>query len=220
MAETWDRPLGSGIPNKPGDSDPNTLFLALGKAVSAWEGVQVAVSSLYTSLVTVSHLESEEEARSAINSSQLVHIRAQRLLLAANDAAEYLFDVEQHEKKKFILRVEKLAQRYRGWAERRNDIAHGYVTEASHPDYSLEDQPIITTFSLCPSHARQTSPFSKDSRWHYGESDYNYRAEDLDRFTDAFARLDKDIEELATKLSRFSGHCITCRRRSTIGQHN
>jgi hypothetical protein len=98
---------------------------------------------------------------------------------------------------------------YRGWAERRNDLAHGYVTKAQGPDYSKEDQPTVTTYSLCPSHAR--SP-----KWPHSEPEYNYVASEIAAFATAFEVLDRRIEAAATRVSELKD-CRVARHRVQAG---
>jgi hypothetical protein len=100
---------------------------------------------------------------------------------------------------RFKRRLRKLMSEYLGWAERRNDIAHGYVTEAQTPDYNDPNQNIITVYALCPSHARLP-------RWPHGEPEYNYVATELEEFAKRFQNLDERIEELASLAERLAQH--------------
>lgn len=90
-------------------------------------------------------------------------------------------------------KLPQLMAAYRGWAERRNDLAHGYVTRSEGPNYEHEDQPIITTYALCPSHAR----FPK---WLNSEPEYNYIASEIANFANAFRVLDEQIEAVAERI--------------------
>jgi hypothetical protein len=72
-----------------------------------------------------------------------------------------------------------------------------YVTEARSPDYSDPEQPIITVYALCPSHARL-------AKWPHSEPEYNYVASDLEAFAESFRRLDDQFESLAHAADRLS----------------
>jgi hypothetical protein len=87
---------------------------------------------------------------------------------------------------------------YQGWSERRNDVAHGYVTPMWSPDYSKDDAPIVKTFSLCPSH---TNP----SKWLNAEPIYNLSASEVRAFAKGFALLHKQFESLAARISAITG---------------
>lgn len=186
---SWDRPLNSQIPNRPGDLSAEPLFLALGKAVSAWEGVQAATSSLYFSMSTQELDMDENPLFQAFGGMSLIHNRHKELM---KKSEEFLSKLPKHHTGagNFRLRIKKVMASYVGWAERRNDIAHGYVTEAHAPDYDDPAQPIITVYSLCPSHARLSS-------WGHGEPEYNYVASELDEFSRQFRALDDRIEGVA-----------------------
>ena len=91
--------------------------------------------------------------------------------------------------------VEDVLTAYRGWADRRNELAHGYVTEARSPDYSVDDQPIVRNFALLPSHGRER-------KWINREPEYNYIAAEIEIFANEFEALDKRVEVLASAISK------------------
>jgi hypothetical protein len=94
--------------------------------------------------------------------------------------------------------IEDILRAYMGWKDRRNDVAHGMVTEQRGPDYSREEQPLITTYSLCPSHGASR-------RWLLTswEPTYNFISEEIDRFADGFAALDKKLSSYTTTLEKW-----------------
>lgn len=186
----WERPIGSLVPNRMGDQNAEPLFCALGKAVSAWEGVQTATSGLYFAM-RIGNAESEgDPGFQAFGGLNQVHKRRQEL-----EERSRLF-LEQHVHHsvetvgRFETELKGVLAAYIGWAERRNDIAHGYVTEAQRPDYHDPEQKIITVYALCPSHARI-------ARWPHSEPEYNYVVSDLEAFAKSFQRLDDQFENLA-----------------------
>lgn len=187
--QPWNRPLNSTIPNRPGDLVSEPIFLALGKAVSAWEGVQAATSSLYFSMLTQDFDTDEDPQYQAFGGLKRAHERHNELM---EKSKAFLLKFPEHHTgaRNFRLRIKKVMASYLGWAERRNDIAHGYVTEARTPDYGDPEQPIITVYALCPSHARL-------SRWIHGQPEYNYVASELAEFSRQFQKLDDRIEGVA-----------------------
>jgi bifunctional non-homologous end joining protein LigD len=74
--------------------------------------------------------------------------------------------------------------------------AHGCVTESRHPNYTHDHQPIITTYTLCPSHG-----YSK--RWMpHMEPMYNYIASEIDVFAEGFDKLAVRIAEFAQQVEK------------------
>jgi hypothetical protein len=93
---------------------------------------------------------------------------------------------------------------YAGWTARRNDVAHGCVTESEHPDYEIhaqpfsDDTPLISTFSLCPSHGNSR-------KWHVVsiEPAYHYVAHEIAAFTEAFDSLAKRVSDFSANLDQW-----------------
>lgn len=193
----WSKPANSAIPNRPGDLEEQPIYTALGRAVSNWEGVNAAMAVLFRVLIEEEDRpELDANAIEAFGSINNVHKRAKQI----KDQWESFFDADFGRKKdevhSFRQELAQLMAAYRGWAERRNDLAHGYVTRADGPDYEQEDQPIIATFALCPSHAR----FPK---WLHGEPEYNYVASEIIDFASAFRALDEQTEAVAERIEDF-----------------
>ena len=184
----WSRPHGAEIPNRPGDRDSHGLFYGLGRCISAWEGVQAQVSGLYMRLL----VEQDEclltQKLENFGRNDNVHKRACTL----KDTLENFLAMNSHIflQSKNLLRskIKKLVEPYVEFAARRNEIAHGYVTECLTPDYSHPDQPIIRTYSLLPSHSRH-------HQWPHVEPEYNYRSSELLYFAGEFEKLDAKFQE-------------------------
>jgi len=179
------------MPNRPGDREDTPIYTALGKAVSAWEGVNAAIASLFHSL----HAGAEQEVE-AFGGVLKVHERAKALRsLAAN-----FFDADFGERRDEAARLKKSMQNVTGayceWAARRNELAHGHVTEARSPDYSSEEQPIVTVYALLPSHARLGS-------WSHAEPKFNYLAAEIEMLARRFHELDARIETVAMAVGEF-----------------
>lgn len=185
----WDRPEGSRMPNRQGDREDTPIFTALGKAVSAWEGVNAAIASLFHAL----HAGDEQEVE-AFGDVLKVHERAKAL---RKECAIFL-DADFGDRRDQAARLKKSMKQVTGayceWAARRNELAHGYVTEARSPDYSDEEQPIITVYALLPSHARLGS-------WSHAEPEFNYLAAEIEVFARQFQELDARIEKVATAVA-------------------
>ena len=190
----WDRPSYSAIPNRFGDREPEAIYAALGRAVSAWEGVSAATAALFRALL-------EEAKRSELDAGEVdafgdvtkVHERAKRLRARWERFFDADFGAAGDEAAVLLRELPELMTAYRGWAERRNDLAHGYVTEAAAPDYERDDQPIVAHYALCPSHART-------GKWPRVEPEYNYVAGEIATFAEAFRALDERIEGAAERV--------------------
>ncbi len=196
MVETsnpWDRPPGSKAPCRPGDRTDTPLFTALGRAVSSWEGVQAATANVYCSFLDSCGPEFEARV-GAFGEVSKVHQRAKQLTQIAE---EFLLREAVPIAQANDIRIELrgLMAAYRGWAERRNDLAHGYVTSAESPDYTDDHQPLITTHSLLPSHART-------QKWVFAQPEFNYAASEIETFARAFQELDDTLELLASKITK------------------
>ncbi|MDR6872695.1 hypothetical protein J2Y55_003714 [Bosea sp. BE125] len=190
----WDRPEGSRMHNRQGDREDTPIYTALGKAVSAWEGVNAAVASLFHAL----HAGDEQEV-DAFGGVFKVHDRANAL---REECARFLdadFGDQRDQAAKLKKSMRQVAGAYCEWAVRRNELAHGYVTEARCPDYGDDEQPIITVYALLPSHARLGA-------WSHAEPRFNYLAADIELFAQRFRELDARIEgiaKVAAELYRF-----------------
>lgn len=185
------------MPNRQGDKSAEPLFAGLGKAVSAWEGVQAATSSLYFAM-RLGDIDSENDPGFQVfGGLNQVHRRRIELLEKSKIFLAQDFGGNAQTAANFAAGLGDSLAAYIGWAERRNDIAHGYVTEAQSPDYSDSDQKIVTVYALCPSHTRLL-------KWPHSEPEYNYLAKELDAFAESFRLLDEQLEELARTADRLS----------------
>jgi hypothetical protein len=189
----WDRPPGSSAPNRQGDYFAEPIFTALGRALSAWEGVNAAANSLFHALHSHMAPADRDAATKAYDGQHKTHDRAQILRVAGEEFLTADFKEMRDEAAKFKRRHKELVGQYVEWAARRNDLAHGYVTEAQSPDYSREDQPIVTVYALLPSHARV-------DRWYHEEPEWNYLATEIEEIARRFRFLDDELEKLARKV--------------------
>lgn len=188
----WDRPLGSFAPNRQGDRSDGPIYTALGRALSAWEGVNAAVNSLAHALNRHLPEREFEHATSTLITRLKTHDRAKFLREAGLSFLSGNFGDQHSDAAKFKKALSKEMGAYTEWAARRNELAHGYVTEAMSPDYGDPDQPIITVYALLPSHARA-------DRWFHSEPEWNYLADEIEAFAKRFKELDDRIEGLARR---------------------
>lgn len=188
----WDRPSGSFAPNRQGDRSDRQIYTALGRALSAWEGVNAAVSSLAHALHR--HLPEREFdlAINTLNNLFKTHERARFLREAGRSFLSGDFGDHHPAAANFKKALNKEMGAYIEWVARRNELAHGYVTEVMSPDYGAPDQPITTFYALLPSHARA-------DRWFHAEPEWNYLADEVETFAKRFKELDDRIELLASR---------------------
>lgn len=189
----WDRPLGSLAPNHQVDYFAEPIYTALGRALSAWEGVNAAANSLFHALHSHATQADRDAATKKFDRQHKTHDRAQTLRLAGEEFLAADFGEMRDKAAKFRKRHKELVRQYIEWAARRNDFAHGYVTEAQSPDYSREDQSIVTVYALLPSHSRV-------DRWHHEEPEWNYLAAEIEEIAQRFRFLDDELEKLARRI--------------------
>ena len=190
----WERPPQSGIPNRPGDNSPESIYCALGRSLSAWEGVNAALDSLFYSLQSRINPGEIENSIKTFATVHKTHDRAKSIREAADEFLMGDFGEERAKAAKIRKKLKSTLARYVGWVARRNDLAHGYVTEAQGPDYTLDEQPIVTSYALLPSHARP-------DRWYNSEPDWNYLALEIFEFAQHFSHLDDTLEGLAVTVA-------------------
>ena len=198
MSNLWDRPPNSAIPLRSIDRKPEPIFKALGRAVSNWEGVQAAVTEVYFSILDHQGEELGQKALDEFGRILRVPNRAKAIRDRTDKFFENAKDVEEGFEATFRTTLKSLLKAYEGWTQRRNDLAHGYITEWQAPDYSDDNHPIVTFFGLLPSHARTR-------KWFMYEPEYNYIAEEIEAFADAFLRLDDEFAELAREMNKVRG---------------
>jgi hypothetical protein len=112
------------MPNRQGDRLAEPLFAGLGRAVSAWEGVQAATSSLYFAM-RIGGIGSEDyPGFQAFGGLNQVHKRRKELEERSRPFLAQDF-ADKEAVATFIVGLKEVLAAYLGWAGRRNDIAHG-----------------------------------------------------------------------------------------------
>jgi hypothetical protein len=189
MGNAWDIPYAEKF--KVGDPSEDAIFVAVGKALSRWEGVVADLTSVFAVLTATDEPWNYNPAVRAFGTVQGAAAKSEMI----QQGAEALF---HNFERQLCVNCDSIRNELRGllrecggWGARRNDIAHGYVTESRAPDYTKDEQPIVSTFLLCPSH-------SASRKWPMDwEPAYKYRAAEIEKFGASF-------DELADRLRVFS----------------
>ena len=121
----WERPPHSGIPNRPGDSSPDSIYCALGKSLSAWEGVNAALDSLFYSLQSQINPGELENSIKAYAATHKTHDRAKSIREATEEFLKGNFGDERAKAAKLRKKLKSTLARYIGWVARRNDLGSG-----------------------------------------------------------------------------------------------
>jgi hypothetical protein len=189
MSNPWDVPYAA--PLRPGVKNEDELFLSVGRALSRWEGLEAEMGGLYAAFTTSLDDRYIAPAIRAFGTVTNTNARAEMISHAA-EAFFYPLGMEELETE-----LKDILKSYRGWAGRRNDIAHGCSTASQHPDYSDDDQPIITSHSLCPSHGHSR-------KWEMNmEPTYHYIPPEIDAFGDAFDALCLRVADFWKRLDQW-----------------
>lgn len=191
----WERPVGSETPNRQGDHDAEPIYTALGRALSAWEGVNASTRSLFQALHCKSAATEQQIVQELFDGLPKVHDRARLLRDLGDKVLGTGFPTGDNRAMKLRKRIVSTTTRYIGWAARRNELAHGYVTQTQSPDYSQPSQRIVTAYALLPSHARS-------NLWFDAEPEWNYLASDINEFARQFQNLDESFQDLAGSVER------------------
>src|SRR5256885_1916125 len=141
MSTPWDMPVSG--PLRPGNKNPDDLYLAVGRALTKWEGLEAEMSALFAVVTGGTdqwYYVPSTRAYGAVNGTgaraDMVSKAAEAFFL--EHYASVNRDERQTELSTFETDLKEIIKAYRGWAARRNDVAHGYVTEGGHPDYGAE----------------------------------------------------------------------------------
>jgi hypothetical protein len=196
MANPWDIPRSA--PLRAGVRNEDELFLSVGRALSRWEGLEAEMGGLYAAFTTGPSERYIAPAIRAFGTITNTNSRAE-MIAHAGEAFFHLTVDDAHTEVALESELKDILKSYRGWAGRRNDIAHGYSTASQHPDYTDDNQPIITTYSLCPSHGHSR-------KWELNmEPTYHYIPREIDSFGVAFDALALQVSYFAAKIDVWRG---------------
>ena len=197
MPQPWDRPY---IPKMAIGSLADTdLYLAVGKAISAWEGVEAAFASLFSVFTSKDGVDYQPAVR-AFGVVNNVMLRADMIKQAA-EAHFHIFEsisdlwpaLDAHK-----IDLKRLLRSYKGWSGRRNDVAHGFVQEVFLID---EDAWVHTDrfmYLLVPS---LTASQRRITDWY---PDYRYNAGHLNAFVEAFSFLANDTHMFCAAIDEWT----------------
>lgn len=114
MSNPWDRPP---IPQT-GDESEDTTYAGVGRVMSAWEDVEIATSFTYA------QLSEKPESELAFREYGSGRIFADRMKILDFAAGQFFV---RHNNQSLEGKYKRLGESLRGFASRRNDIAHGIV---------------------------------------------------------------------------------------------
>jgi hypothetical protein len=183
MSKPWDIPV-------PGAEDPtpDPVYLAVGKALSAWEELEVEVAGLFAIFIGAPRTSLEAYAAYA---SALGFSGRSGLVEKASDQFFVRRPAQDHE-----ATLDNLLCHLRGWSLRRNDIAHGVVREhyRIRTGHSASSR---TVYYLVPANYMR-----KRFRSDYDAPRYMYSSENIEEFRRAFRSLVQPVSDLVDVLSR------------------
>jgi len=191
MGNPWDIPYSA--PLRAGVKNEDVLFFSVRRALTKWEVLEAEMGGMYAALTTGPDERYIAPAIRAFGTITNTNSRAEMIGQAA-EAFFHLTTDGAHGEVALEAEIKDLLKSYRGWAGRRNDIAHGCSTASQHPDYTDDEQPIITTYSLCPSHGHSR-------KWELNmDPAYHYIPREIDAFGDAFDALSLRVADFAARL--------------------
>ena len=193
MPNDWDIPPQKHI--KLGHDSPDPIYLAVGKALTAWEGLEADLGYLFAVFSAGNDHAHSLPAIRAFGAVNGTGTRKDMINFAS--AAFFAERSDRAQCENFQAELKTLMTSYTGWSARRNDIAHGYVTENRMPDPFKVDLTMITSYLLCPSHgASRKWPLN----W---EPNYQFKAEDIDVFARGFEKLADGVRDFAGRVERW-----------------
>ena len=192
MGNAWDIPYAQKF--KVGDSTESLIFEAVGRVLSKWEGLVADLTSVFAVFAGRDESWHYNPAVRAFGSVQGATAKSE-MVQQAGEALFHHFERQRNvDCDEFRAGLRGLLREYNGWSARRNDVAHGYVTESQMPDYSKDDQPIVSTYLLCPSH-------SASRKWPMDwEPVYQYRADEIEQFGASFDELAERVRGYTERL--------------------
>lgn len=173
MPNAWDRPAWPSIGNEP----PDEIYLAVGRALSAWCEAEEAIAYLFSTVVEAGIIDAP--VNRAYSSISGVRDRIRMVREAADAWFMFLGSCPRSDNPfKILTACEK-------WSERRNEIAHGGV------DRDLEL--VSNQWFLYPGYFTTKRPFRTGA-------DFRYTASQIDKIAEGFGSLYEDISSLAVRL--------------------
>jgi hypothetical protein len=195
MSNVWDIPYSPKF--KVGDASESKIYEAVGRALSKWEGLVADLTFIFAVLTSQDEPWHYNPAVRAFGAVQAAAPKSEMVQQAA-EALFHNFEMQLNvDCDEYRAGLRLLLREYNGWSARRNDVAHGYVTESRMPDYSKDDTPITSTYLLWPSH-------SASRKWPVGwEPVYQYRADEIEKFGVGFDELAERVQSFGKRLEQW-----------------
>jgi hypothetical protein len=179
MSNPWDvRPWA-----EQGDKSENDVFVAVGKALSHWELAEQAIAGLFTLLTVGSYHAPRVPALRAYSSVISSANRIQMVSAALDSWLREWQDCPVGGNAVTVL------QECRGWAGRRNDVAHGLV------DRFIDE--FQKGWFLVP------GLYSRKGRSPLGKMDYRYNASIVNGFSEEFLELHNRLNEVTSMMGEW-----------------
>ena len=184
MSETSDRRVTATGELPPGETDPNQLYIAVGRAIHAWEGMEEAFAFLY--LVLKGQPENIQALPDYGEENRRFTDRMSALTVAAEEYFVWLPDQNREAE------MEDLITTARDLSIKRHRVAHGHITRWSHIKLPRERgyHEIAATFLY-----RWGSP------WY---SMLTLRTDPIGGNAASIAVVQKEFEDLHNRIAKFS----------------
>ena len=187
-ANPWDVPKYTE--DAQGDRDSKVLFAAVGEALTEWEHVEAECAELFGVLVSVSRLQTHHSP--AIRAyGTVVSFRSRCEMISA--ASIGYFHRRKKKSSAFSQKLNRLMSECAKFSARRNEIAHGHVSEVF---YIKDRRPSRNIgYMLLPS-LYNPNKFKIDAF-----ATYEYTSKDLVHFRQEFTKLHLKIAAFRRELS-------------------
>jgi hypothetical protein len=177
MSQPWDVPPTPAY----GDSHEDAISLVVGRALTSWECVEEALADIFAIFVNADTVD-PERAPALRAYGSVASARGRADMLDSAGEAYFLNNPNTQLQADF----EAVLRNYRGYAARRNDIAHGRAgQESTNPAHGWYLYPGL--------YNSKKYPIGQPPK-------YLYSSVEIRRFKDGFETLYDEIVDLATKL--------------------
>jgi hypothetical protein len=178
MSQPWD------VPPAPvsGDSHQDAISLAVGRALTSWEFIEEELAQIFAILVNADMADPERAPAVRAYGSVMTARGRSDMLDAAGEAYFYNKPNPQLQAE-----FDSVVSHYRGFAARRNDIAHGRAGQDSqNPAHGWYLYPGLYNSKKYPIGGQPPK--------------YLYSSVEINRFGDGFEKVYDEVVDLATKL--------------------
>jgi hypothetical protein len=183
-------------PSPRGDADENTIFNAVGRALTEWEYVETACARLFAVFVSA-HQRKTYHAPAVRAYGCVISFKSKSEMLRL--AAAAYFDKRKTKRTAFEQRLKHLLTDYNNYSDRRNEIAHGcvksvFITERTN---KKGRRPGGIGLYLLPS-------FYNPRKFKMEQFTYRYTSSDLIHYRQEFTKLHLRIDALRESMQRSS----------------